>query len=246
VFVPADWGAFEIREVGLLLDETENDGARRYRQQLNVRLWQPGDFKTPDTYLSYRAPSLNTPQQIPVRALVIGVPTVLDFENLALKPFKPLIDLPYTSPLVLLAGVMAVGGGVAFVYSRWQRWNARRPQALISTVPALSPSELALTGLEALKTNIVITPAERYTEAARVLRAYIQAQYEISAATTADLIEALRERLPEKALNDLARLLTEADVVRFAGAQPDEEVSRRVVELARRWILTVERNTEFA
>jgi hypothetical protein len=58
--------------------------------------------------------------------------------------------------------------------------------------------------------------------------------------TTAETVNALQLHLPEKLLSDLNRMLTEADLVKFAGTQSDAEVARRLIEAARRWINSVD------
>lgn len=232
------WGDFEI----VALDEVEvsplTDGTVVYHQVLTVRLWQPRDYNTPETFVGYRLTGFNDIQRIPVRQEQITVPTVLDFEDLTLRPFKPLIYLPYLSPWVVVAGVILVGAVAGFGYRWWQR----RPKRLPAAERAASPGEIALQKLASLKTKTSEenSPAAQYTQVAAMMREYVQGQYGVGELTTAELTEQLREYLPEKMLTDLGRILTEADLVKFAGAeaQPDAEIARRLTEAARRWIVT--------
>jgi hypothetical protein len=237
---PEQWGEFDVREVGEVRMETQADGTQVYRQTITVKLWQPRDFLTPDTYISYRLNGGNEALQIPVRQLSITVPTVLDFDNLSLKPFKPLIYLPYVSPLVVLGGVLGVGGIAGYGYYRWKKRPARvEPQA-----PEGTPLDTALRALESLKKRDELSPSEAYTQTSDILRVYIQAVYDVSAATTGEVIEGLRDRLPEKAVHDLQRILSEADLVKFAGIIPDAEISRRVIEMGRRWLVSVDKDMD--
>jgi hypothetical protein len=237
---PDEWGDFEVREVGEVTIETLADGIQVYRQSLTVKLWVPRDFLTPDTYISYRLNGGNEALQVPVRQASITVPTVLDFDNLSLKPFKPLIYLPYVSPFVILAGVLTVGGIAGFSYHRWKN----RPARAVPKAPEGTPLDNALRTLETLKKRDDLPPKETYTQTSDILRVYIQAMYEVSAATTGEVIEGLRDRLPEKGVNDLQRILSEADLVKFAGIIPDAEISRRVIEMARRWLISVDKDMD--
>jgi hypothetical protein len=230
---PATWGEFEVRDVGQVTEETQPDGTKVYRQQLTVVLWQPRDFNTPDTYVSYRVTGLNETLQIPVQKALVTVPTVLDFENLALKPFKPLIYLPYLSPLLVIGGIAVTGGVIGYGYYRWKQ----RPAPTPFSVPEYSPSDLALQMLDVINTNQNLTPSEQYAAVANVLRVYLQSQYEVVIATTPETVETLRGQVSEIALAELQRLLGEADLVKFAAVQPDAEATRRMIELAKRWII---------
>lgn len=229
---PTLWGEFDVQEVGEVTLETLADGTEIYRQQITLKLWRPFDYNTPDTYVSYRLNGMNEALQVPVRGESITVRTVLDFDALTLKPFKPLMYLPYVSPLLVISGVLIGSAIIGLGYYRW----STRPIQPPPSIPELSPRETALQTLERLKSRDDVSPSDRYAGAADALRVYIQQQYGAATAETA-----LREQLGEKALNELNRILADADLVKFAGIQPDDEIARRVVEVTRRWILSSER-----
>ncbi|HEX2618526.1 MAG TPA: DUF4381 family protein, partial [Phototrophicaceae bacterium] len=233
---PGVWGDFEIVQTGEVQTETQSDGAAIYRQLLTVRLWQPRDYVTPDSFVGYRLSGFNDVQRIPVRAENISIPTVLDFDDLTLRPFKALINLPYISPWLILGGLVIIGGGIGFGYHWWQR----RPAQVLPAERMLTPGEIALQKLNGLKTSEEITPESQYTQVAIYLRDYVLAKYGIGEMTTAETVNALQLHLPEKLLSDLNRMLTEADLVKFAGTQSDAEVARRLIEAARRWINSVD------
>ncbi|MCU0499155.1 MAG: hypothetical protein MUF87_17520 [Anaerolineae bacterium] len=232
---PAQWGLFEVMNVGAFESRLHEDGWTIVEQPLTVRLWQPLAFRTPDTFISYRTAAITTPQNIPVTPLTINVPTVLDFEDQTLRSFKPLIDLPYVSPWLILALISGIGTLGGYSYHRWQLTRSKGKRLTVSIPP--SPAQIALDSLAHLKT--MHKPTD-YPMIADILRDYVRDRFEIALTTTADTIEELRPKLPEKSLADLQRILTDADLVKFAQVQVDPQMIGRVIDFARRWIIATE------
>lgn len=232
---PTQWGAFEVMQIGAFESVLQADGWTIVQQPLTVRLWQPLAFRTPDTFISYRTTAILTPQSIPVSPLTINVPTVLDFDDQTLRPFKPLIDLPYVSPWLIVAFVSGVGTLSGYIYYRLRQ--TRRKGKRVEAIAPASPAQIALDSLAHLKATLT---SANYSDIADILRDYVRDRFRISLTTTDDTIEQLRPQLSEKLLDDLQRILTDADLVKFARVEPDPPTIGRVIEFARRWIISTE------
>ncbi|MBC8099653.1 MAG: hypothetical protein H7Y11_09435 [Armatimonadetes bacterium] len=219
---PTEWGDFDVRSVGEARRDIQADGTLLYRQPLTLMLWRPRDYNTPETYIGYRLTGFSEVQRIPVTALAITVPSVLDFNDLTLRPFKPPIELFYLSPLIVMGGVLVLGGIGLWLARRWRD----RPVAQRVAVP-LSPDVVALRALDAVPDIAAGSDA---------LRAYLQTRYQVGALTTPELADALRETLPPPALDGLLRLLEHADAVKFAGIAADGHKAAWL-SAARAWLV---------
>lgn len=231
---PAEWGRFEVVTVGDLTEEIRPDGSRLYRQTLTVRLWRPRDYTTPDTFIGYGFGGAEV-FRVPVRPEFITVPTVLDFNDQTLRPLRPLVDLFYV-PLWLIVGLVAlVGGGAGYAFRRWRHRRSLPPvEPLDAPLPPLTQADLSLRALDPAR----LPPPEVLTSAAQILRQTLSAHLAIPARdlTTAELVVALSGSIKPEQLTMLERLLTEADLVKFAGKPTTPELAARYVSVASQWV----------
>jgi hypothetical protein len=206
------WGEFELRSVSPLESESQADGSTLFRQQLEVVLWQPRDFVTPETFVGYRQTGFGDIQRLPVTPANITVPTVLDFEDLTLRPYKPLVYLPYISPWMILGGVALSIAVLVFIRRRWQQ----RPRPAAATTPPLTPGEIAWWRLDQLSSTNT-DPQLRIPEAENALRRYLEARFGIPLQERAATVNALQGHLPHTILKALDDLLMQADLIKFSG-----------------------------
>jgi len=103
---------------------------------------------------------------------------------------------------------------------------------LFKPAPPLPPHVVAIRALEALHHRKLWQNGrfkQYYSELTDILRTYLAGRYGIGAMekTSDEIIEALRtlseEELPKKASMDLTAILRDADLVKFAKAEPDAE-----------------------
>jgi hypothetical protein len=235
---PAIWGDFVVRSVGELTSQTMGDQTT-YTQELTVLLWRPGYYSTPETFIGFTFGTVEETQRVPIRPAFIHVPSVLDSQDYNLRPFKPVVYLPYLSPLLVI-GVLVAAMGV--VWGGWN-WYQRRPVKAVEVVPP-SSFEVVRDALRDLKESQE-NPTEVAQQTVEYLRRYLASRFETAALdlTTNELISVLRtdSPLPDKLLNELHRLLGEVDMIKFANVQPDNEFARRLVEVTERWVIAAEK-----
>jgi hypothetical protein len=233
------WGDFELRSVSSLEANSQDDGTTVFRQQLEVVLWEPRDYVTPETFIGYRQTGFNDIQRLPVTPDNITVPTVLDFEDLTLRPYKPLVYLPYVSPWFILLGAVFIITLVFFIRRTWQR----RPRRATLTAPLPGPAEIALWRLDELSSGQGMLSALRIIGAADTLRQYLNARFGIALQSSAATVNALEVDLPLTIRTELAALLQQADLLKFASGGSASALEADVyVERCQHWLRAVETN----
>ncbi len=236
-----EWETLSILETGDIQIDEAGDSIT-YTQVYAVVFWYPGDFSTPDMFVSYDLPGGDGPQQVEVTPAYLSIPSVLEGANLVLRPLKPQIWLPYLSPL-LIAAVVVGAGGLLFAGYRWQQIRKAQNPVLDfddQLADIGSPAQVALSELKRIY-NQKIAPELIYAQVADCLRVYIHAQYQVSTLdlTSDELIDAIRQSalpLPDDLQNELRRMLQQADLAKFARYQPNERNAKGYVNAAGKWI----------
>lgn len=236
------WGEFELRRVTSLERDPASDPSEGgvadtvWRQQLEVILWEPRDYMTPETYIGYRQAGFADVLRLPVTPLNVTVPTVLDFEDLSLRPYKPLIYLPYVSPwVILLVGGLVTAALVTVV----RMWRNRRKRRAPEQSPSLTAAQIALFAFDGL-TGTVSTPENRVIGAADILRRYLDRRTGIGLGDRSATITALQSRMPKTLLAELDSLLRWADRVKFSGVAVTASESERYLERCQQWLKAVD------
>lgn len=239
---PEDWSPFMVRAVGEKEIVSSGSG-QTIRQVLTVVLWQPGDYETPDFALDYQLVGQPETLQIVAEKVFFSVPSVLDVEDLTLRPLKPPVSLPYISPL-LVPG--AIAGIVIAVFAGWRWWY--RPTAGMRRVVVASDlhpaAQTALTQIRRAAANPQVA-AESYRVAADALRGYVGERFGLPAPewTTGELVAALEThaKLALRRQRELSHMLEQADLVKFAAMQPRVKAAQRLLGAAYQWIEQVDR-----
>ncbi len=238
---PEEWSPFTVRAVGEK-EIVSSDSGQTIRQILTVILWQPGDYETPGLTLDYQLEGQTETRQIIAEKAFFSVPSVLESEDLTLRPLKPPVSLPYVSPLLVLAA--AAGFVIAVFAGRpwWHRSTVGLRQVVVAS--DLHPAaQAALTRIRRAADNP--QAAESYRVAADALRGYVGQRFGLPAPewTTGELVAAL-ETHPELALRrlrELGHMLEQADLVKFAAVQPRMKAAQRLLGAAYQWIEQVDR-----
>jgi hypothetical protein len=231
---PESWAQFQVRAVDELSITENPDGSALYQQNLTVILWNVGEYETPETTIQYQLISEVETRAQTIEPVYFSVPSVLDPEDLNLRPYKPPIELPYISP-VLVAG--AVGGGLAILAAIIARLWKDRPTRIAQPQQAMTPARMALAELRRIAGRN-LSPVLIYQSVADALRLYTQSQYNVQAMdmTTWELMNALRNRVPDATQTDLQRMLEQADLVKFARYNPNADNAQQYIEMAGRWL----------
>jgi hypothetical protein len=232
----SEWYPLELLAVGEVTSDALAEGGTRYLREYRAVIWEPGDYTTPETYVEVRRADGATSNRVMVRSLFFTVPSVLDQSDLTLRPDEPPIWFGYI-PLWMI-GAAALVGGVALwrgsiLYQSWQR---RRSERLAVPV-VVPPEQIALRQLADLRQQ---SPAVIYSGSADVLRTYLEARYQVPAQeqTTGELMDVLEHRtsFDDGDLETLRNLLHNADLVKFAGVEPDVSSAVEQLNDVYRWI----------
>jgi hypothetical protein len=242
--LPADWPPFTIRKMGEV--EVSNSGGKTsYRQHLTVSLWRPGEYQTPETSVEYQLPNSPDRQQIIVEPAFFVVKTVLNPDDLNLRPLKPPVAVFYISPLAVT--VLLVGLAVIAYFA----WSNRRKIAFVNLSDSQAgglhvSARMALDEFKRLD-SANLAPPKVIALVSDTLRHYVQVRFGLRAEdmTTAELVENLLDRwdLSEKRQHELTNLLEQADLVKFARMQPPSKSAEKLLNVAQRWVVAVEQET---
>lgn len=217
-------------------EETNSGNRVQYTQNLSVRLWQTGAYMTPEIPILYETSS-GAGGAAPVRSVSITVPSLLDTSaERDLRPAAPPIDLPYTTPaLYVVAGVLLII--VIWLLFRLLGGTVRRTRQLTQA----TPSQRAIARLSDLnEQNLPAIAALPIL--ADTLRIYLVERFHIPATeqTTVELLQSLTDVLPVQRRQQLAQILNQADLTKFAQHQPDSILLQKIIAFAIRWVRSVD------
>ncbi len=243
-----DWGVFQVRRQTTANVAQNRDGTRTTSQQLEVTLFAPGTFETPELPLSIRLPDggVERMSPAPVRLTVVSV---LSGDDETLRDIRapadfstPLWEQLYFRILLLNVVVVVILAVVGLTFYR------RTRQGQETSAPAVqhrSPWEVAFDEfdrIESLELPRRGRLKEYYALVSRSLRVYLQSAHlgEVGSAgavdmTTDEIAAALKgSTLSHENTLEVVALLTEADLVKFANDTPTEAQARAVLARARR------------
>lgn len=219
--------AVEVRTVGTV-EIAEAGGRTKYRQNITIVFWEPGTFRSPEMVIQYQADG-RIAEFVPEHA-DFSVISVLDENDLKLRPLKPVISIPYVPPAWIIGGV-----GVATSAAIWWISWRRRVSGSQADIRQLDRRTLAaLRAIDRKKQK----PDEVYAAVADCLRDYVTEQFQIAAheMTTAELVAQMQSQLSAPLTNRLYQLMGQADLVKFAGYEPEQEIAHQYLEAAARWV----------
>lgn len=206
-------------------------------QELTVALWELDTLTTDEIFLTYQTPA-GEQFQTPVTSITISISPTRVESDIALRPLKPLIDLPFTPPYMFAIPVILVI--IVILIIRNIQFNRRVQQALATPDSPIQKAVIELKHL--LDTNA--TTEEIYPYIADAIRNYLTQQFHIRAIdmTTAELTNALEANpiFSDSLRSSLSDLLEQADLVKFANHRPITP-PENIVDYAIRWIEQAER-----
>ena len=230
-----EWGPFEVVSQTPAQTYSNADGTETTSQRMEVTLFAPGTFETPDLSISVRAPDGGVERVFPL-PVRLTVDSVLSGPDDTLKDIRPPADLSppsWRQPAALAIAAMAV---VAVLVSGslllHRRLRGRNEQA-VSMADTRTPWEAAVQEIDRIER--LDLPGDRrfkehYTLVARVIQGYVRAMYMADAGrtdatdmTTEEIGSAIgQSSLDRKKARLVVELLLEADLVRFSNYNPRE------------------------
>lgn len=246
---PESWHVFEITEVG---EPTTNelDEEVQIEQALSVVVWRTGEYRTPRTTVDIGVRTIDEQLleriTVPAISIPISIPSILDSQDLELRQEKGPIALLYIHPLVILLSAAALS---TTIYAAWKILRIRRKNRILAADASgiIPPYDRAVSRLRALQ-NRDLPVESLYLAMTDCLRAYIEAEFSLPAQemTTAELIDTLKQKpeFTKESVNDLARLLDQADMVKFARVVPATDVNSQLIQYAIHWLNTIQQAGE--
>lgn len=209
------------------------------QQEITLQLFDTGYVFIPILPIPLRYPD-GTTDTLQTESLLLTVAGIPVEEDAELMPIKPIIKEPlhWTDfwPLYLATLVLFLAY-IGFLY--WRKKKTAPSPPIIERPAHL----LALEALDALSARELwqqgLSPAY-YTELSYIFRNYLEARFEIPAkeSTSKQIIKALdgKKIIDEEQKKELAQLLQLSDLVKFAKAQPGENIHEQSMGRVRQFI----------
>ena len=227
------WGPFEVVSQTPAQTDTDADGTETTSQRIEVTLFTPGTFETPDLSISVRAPDGGVERVFPL-PVRLTVDSVLSGPDETLKDIRPPADLSppqWRQPVVLAIAALAISAvlvsGSYFVRRRLRG----RGEHVVSSMDTRTPWQAAVQEFDRIDRLDLPRDGrfkEHYTLIARVIQGYVRAIYiedvgrpDATDMTTEEIRSAIRQSsLDRKNAGVVVDLLLEAELVRFSSYAP--------------------------
>ena len=245
----SEWGSFEVISQTPARTDSNGDGTETTSQRIEVTLFAPGTFETPDLSISVRDPDGGV-EQLFLSPLQLTVTSVLSGSDETLRDIRPPADLPpspWRQPPTLAIAALAVLAvllpGSYFVHRRL-RGQDEQPVLAAET---RTPWEIAVQ--EVGRIEKLDLPGqgrfkEHYALVAEVTKDYVRSMYlegssltDAAEMTTDETVSAIwRSSLDHRNARLVVDLLNEADLVRFSNYSPLETEANEALRRARAFL----------
>lgn len=242
-----DWQPFMLVEITAPKIEQKADGSVSYEQILDARLWETGNFQTPETFVRYYVAGENDVYSIPVKPILFSVPSVLETEELnqlELKPLKPQIGILFV-PTWVTAAVVTVLVSSGWYMMRWLERRRLEHKLRLAIAQSPTPYRLAVRSLIRLR-DASCDPQNKLDGILQSLRLYLAQQDGKLGPqlTTSELILHARSLFSSEQVDELHQILEQGDLLKFANSTPNERTVSRLLVRAYRWLSVVEGSLE--
>jgi hypothetical protein len=229
--VIADTLSKEVEVIARMKMDTVISADKKYTtltQALHIASYDSGTFVIPPMIFSYKMPGDTTNYVVGTMPIMLYVNTVAVDTTKEFKDIKMPLGEPLTwreiLPWVLLGLGVILVVFVAFYIIR--KIRKKEPIISLPQKPKTPPYEIALKELENLRIDKLWQTGknkEFHSRLTDILRTYINEQFGIDAMEmiTFDLINSLKStNVPAEEIKRLEKILTLADMVKFAKFQP--------------------------
>lgn len=168
--------------------------------------------------------------------------TLAPVDTLAIQPIKPIIEEPVKVEdfAPYLIGLLALAALLAVV---WWWFKKRKTQAPIPQQPVVEvpPHTIALEKLGQLEQAQLWQKGQikaYHTQLTYILREFLEKRFHILAleSTSQEIAVQLQNLVSDEMRQNITQLLLTSDMVKFAKAEPPEEVHQRLLEEARAFV----------
>ncbi len=219
------------------------DGHREFTFELDFLTLEPGEFEiAPITLRVVTGDGVIGTVTTDAHTVTVGSLIANEPDAQPRPATDPVVVMEDDYTLAYVLGFFAAMLLAALMGWLGARWWRRRPKAAPPPPPPRPAADVALEKLRALRKRMQKAVAEgKQAEivdgASDVLREYLGARYDFNGleSTTDEVIARVRNaRLGPISLNEIIALLSDADLVKFAKATPDEAQCDRMLEGAER------------
>ena len=230
-----NWGDLVVRSQSPTLTTSNNDGTAVTTQQIDVRLFAPGQFQTPPIAITISDSAGNVSETI-AEPLALAVQSVLIEGDSDLRDIKPqaALSTPTIWPYVLVSLLVAAAAG-AFII-----WKRRGGKLFVDNRLPHEKALDALTQIDKQKYPANGRYKEQYAAVSSTLRSYFEAIGELpmSDRTTIEIKRDLAAgKMKQADAERLLVILEDSDLVKFAKVQPSQHEAERLTQSARQLIL---------
>ncbi len=207
---------------------------------LVVSYYDSGTVAIPPAEVPYTLQGDSIVRLAMTNPVAVTVHTVAVDTSKEYRDLKPPMSVPMSlGEIALYAGCVLLAGGLVYLaYRLWKRYRGvpRIPAAARVTEPPAD--ELAMKELAAVVARQLLQKGEikrYYSELTEVIRRYFERRYAVLALeeTTGEILVALRgAHVPAAAVDDTQRMLTLADLVKFAKYVPVTSEHDELLRLA--------------
>ena len=240
-----EWGSFEVISQLPAQTSPNVDGTETTRQRIEVTLFAPGTFETPELAISVHGPGgVERVAALPVRLIV---DSVLSGSDDTLRDIRSPADLPpplWKQPAALsVAALAALAVLVPAAYLLHRRLYGGKARPALAA-DERTPWEAALQEID--RAERLGLPGdgrfkEHYTLVSGAVKGYVRATYlentgrsDAAEMTTEEIETALgQSSLDRRNARRVTSLLFEADLVRFSSYAPTESRAYEALRLAR-------------
>lgn len=213
------------------------EGQDGFYQMIKIAAFDTGYIKLPPLVLPFevdgqRDTTYSNDLAIEVQAIVV--------DSTGLAPIKPILREPFKFRDALIY-IVAFLAGLALIGILFLRKKKPEPEKIEVEIP-IPADEQALTELENLRDRKLWQKGqikEYQSELTHIIRAYIQARYQIPAleSTTSEILRFNQiKTLPLEIQQDLDQILNIADLIKFAKAQPDIGIHDEFMQKAEHFV----------
>ncbi len=223
-FLTDTFNNFEIVNRGKIDTLSPKDStALTLRQQLTLTSFDSGYFVIPPFYFTQNTGNLSDSMATePMLMTVVTVPVDTTKE---IKALKNIINVPFPWQDYLIYGLLAIALGILIFYI-YKRFKRKEKPVFIPKIPERPAHEIALEGLKRIESEKLWQQGftkKYYSELTEIIRQYIERRFSINAMeqTTDEILKHFDATLiPTDIKEKLGFILRQADMVKFAKAQP--------------------------
>ena len=244
-----EWGSFEVVSQTPAQTDSNVDGTETTSQRMEVTIFAPGTFETPDLSISVRAPDGGVERMFPL-PVRLTVDSVLSGPDDTLKDIRPPADLSppsWRQPAALAAATLAVVAVLVSGSFLLHRRLRGRGEQVMSAEDTRTPWEAAVQEIDRIDRLDLPEEGrfkEHYTLIAGITRAYVRAMYvrvagrpDATDMTTEEIGSAIRQSsLDRKNARLVVDLLLEADLARFSNYSPSASQAYGALQRAREFV----------